>query len=254
MRDLRTTKRDEAILRDAWLLRYVTAQHIQRLHFTHIKPTQRRLKQLTEHRYLSRFQPERAAQTGFRTWWYKLAKKGAQHVAKNQRLEPREVMPPTRSPKSPAHLEHHSLITDFRIWLREACQATQGRFSYEYIPNYQETRDRGLRRRRIALTPPNQNQLLIPDGAFTLIHDGKAALFLLEADQGTEPLTGKHRSAIHRKLDAYAAVYDAQGEDAYQHIFQNEYTGFRILCLVPDKARQEAFLRIAEHTDLTPLV
>lgn len=158
-----------------------------------------------------------------------------------------------------AFLAHHSLITDFRIWLREACQKHPEKcFGYEFIPSYEETRDNttDARTRRIAQTIPDTTRALIPDGAFTLHHQpsDKAVLFYLEADRATEPLTGKHRSAIQKKLEAYAAVYDAHAEENHQGLFTHPFQGFRVLALVPNNVRRDAFLQLAEAVDLAPLL
>lgn len=253
---LRLTSRDTAVLRDTWLYRYVTAKQVSRLHFGHIKVAQRRLRKLHKAGYLGRFRPSQATKSGFRTWWYRLAAQGAKLVAELQGQSAGDVMPPTRTPTSMGFLAHHGLVTDFRIWLREACQTHPEGFGYGFVPSYEEVRRKGRRRRRIALPVPDERRLLIPDGAFTLRHQPteKAVLFMLEADRGTEPLTGRHRSAIEKKLEAYAATYDGHGEDAYRDLFSAEFEGFRVLCIVPDEARRDAFLRLSEKADLAPLV
>jgi len=251
----RLTNRDQDLLRDTWLHRYLTAKQILRLHFTHLKVAQRRLRKLHKACYLDRFRPATATKKGFRTWWYRLGRLGAKLVAEHQGQSAGDVMPPSRTPTSMGFLAHHGLVTDFRIWLREACQDQEG-FGYEFVPSYEEVRRKGRRRRRIALQVPDERRLLIPDGAFTLQHQPteKAVLFMLEADRGTEPLTGRHRSAIEKKLAMYAAVYDSHGEDAYQTLFSHDFEGFRVLCIVPNPSRRDAFLRLSKDADLAPLV
>lgn len=95
---------------------------------------------------------------------------------------------------------------------------------------------------------------LVPDGAFTLKQGERAALFFLEVDRGTEPVTGRHPSAVERKLTRYRAAYEARGEEKFERLFQTRFNGFRILCIVPHQARRDAFIHLARRLDLAPLV
>lgn len=248
------TTRDLAVLRDLWLYRYLTTSHIARLHFGHAKLAQRRLRILTARRLVDRFLPPAARQAGFGAWWYRLASKGAHHLAETQGLAPKDLLPPKRSPRTLRFLDHHALVTTIRIWLREGTAKRTDGFRYEFIPEYEEVRRKGKRHRRIALTVPGHRRTLIPDGAFTLQRGGTTALFFLEADRGTEPLTGKHPGAIERKLTLYRDAFDTNAEAHYGRLFGAELRGFRILCTVPDADRQAGFLILAAHLELAPLV
>ena len=250
MKPLRATPRDKAVLRDLWLFRYLSTRQISRLHFGHVKLAQRRLRTLAENRLVDRFQPGGARQAGFRTWWYRLANRGARIVAGGEDVRPEDILPPVRRPRSWHFVAHHALVTDFRVWLREGLNNSE--FSAGFIPAYEEVK--GQRRPRIALEVPGHVRLLIPDGVFMLQRGEMRALFMLEVDRGTEPLTGKHKSSITRKLQRYRAAFDARKEEHFEKLFDANFNGFRILCLVPDRQRLEAFLRLAARMDLTPLV
>ena len=164
------------------------------------------------------------------------------------------MLPPLRRPGTTVFLKHHSVFSDFRIWLREACSASQGEFGYRFIPSYEEVRGQVKRQRRVALSVPGYRRLLIPDGVFSLDKGEKHALFLLEVDRGTEPLTGKHFSSIERKFVMYRAAFDCHAEERYARMFQTEFNGFRVLCIVPNERRLRGFLRLAEKLHLAPLV
>ncbi len=250
------TSRDEMILKDVWLYRYLQTRQIARLHFGgNIKIAQRRMRKLYEAGMVRRFRSDAALRAGFRTWVYRLARRGAEVLSGILGEPARDLMPPTRPPNSMRHLDHHRDLTDFRIWLREGCVASDGRFGYKFIPGYEEIRGGGARRRRIALNLPEIRTSLIPDGAFTLdSEDGRSALFLLEIDRGTEPLTGRHPSSIEKKFFSYNQAFDGFAERLYERLFESEFRGFRILCLVPDEKRRAGFLRLAEMTDVKPLV
>jgi hypothetical protein len=249
---LSLTDRDRHLLRDVWCYRYLTSTQVARLRFSHPKVAQRRLRQLTAAGFLLRFHPTEATKAGFQTWWYALTRPGAREVSTTG-LPLAAVLPPTRQPRTLGFLAHHTQTTDFRLWLHEACEPTSG-FSYSYLPSYDETTVNGRRSRRAALPLPGSPGSLVPDGVFTLTHRDRSALFLLEVDRGTEPLTGRHPNAIERKLQAYRTAYDTHAEDHLANLFRADLTGFRILCLVPDAARQARFLELAHRLDLAPLV
>ena len=247
----RLTPRDVSILEDVWLYRYMTTKQLSRLHFSNVKVAQRRLRALAERKLVDRFQPSELLRSGFKSWWYRLSPPGARIIAENESRDAEELLPPTRRPRTMGFLAHHSLTTDFRIWLREASSTSD--FTYEFIPSYEEVR--GRRQRRVAISVPGHRRVLIPDGAFTLERRGKRALFFLEMDRGTEPLTGRHPSAVKRKLVRYRDAYETRAaEQRFQGLFQARFNGFRILCLVPDTSRRGGFLNVAQQVDLVPLV
>jgi len=250
------TARDEKILKDVWLYRYLQTRQIARLHFGgNIKIAQRRMRKLFDAGLVRRFRSDAALRAGFRTWVFRLARRGAEILSGSLGEPARDLMPPTRPPNSIRHLEHHRELTDFRIWLREGCEASNGSFGYKFIPGYEEIRGFGSRMRRIALVLPEYRTSLIPDGAFTLdTRDGRSALFLLEIDRGTEPLTGRHPSSIEKKFILYNRAFDGFAERRYERLFETEFHGFRVLCLVPDEKRRAGFLRLARMTDIKPLV
>lgn len=247
------TLRDRALLCDTWRYRYLTSGQVARLHFSHPKVAQRRLRQLVAAGFLRRFHPSEATKAGFQTWWYALTRPGAREVSAATGLPVAAVLPPTRQPRTLGFLVHHTQTTDFRLWLHEACTPSSG-FSYAYLPSYDETTSNGRRSCRAALPLPGSPGSLVPDDVFTLTHGDRSALFLLEVDRGTEPLTGHHPNAIERKLLAYRTAYDTHAEDHLASVFGADLTGFRILCLVPDAARQARFLELAHRLDLVPLV
>ena len=250
---LHLTPRDRALLTDVWRFRYLTARQVARLHFhQQAKLAQRRLRLLHEAGLLDRFRPAEATHAGFRAWWYRLSRSGARYVAQDHGEALATVLPPKRVPRSLGFLAHHALVTDALVWLQEGCQSTPG-FKLRFVPAFEEARVAGRRRRTVAL-PIGQRQL-IPDAAIILTHEeGKSALFLLEADRGTEPLTGRHKSAIARKFATYRAAFDTRTDAHYHRLFSTTFTGFRILCLVPDETRQAHFLTLAGEHDLVPLV
>ncbi len=253
--DPQLTERDLAILRDLWLYRYLVTEQIRRLHFTNIKVAQRAMRRLYTVGVIDRFRSDSALRAGFRSWVFRLSGAGARRLAAALDLDAATLRPPRRLPTSLWFLDHHRSVTDFRIWLREACAASRGQFGYRYVPSYEEIRHKGQRSRRIAFPVRTVNRVLIPDGVFTLDRiDGRSALFLLEVDRGTEPLTGQHPSSIEKKLLLYRDAYDERGEAWYGNLFGEVFRGFRIVWLVRDENRRVRLLEQAVRLDLVPLV
>jgi len=227
------TFRDQQILKDLWLYRYLQTPQIARLHFDSLKVAQRRMRRLHEAKLVERFRADMALRAGFRTWVYRLARPGAQLLSREIREPVKSLLPPIRSPASLRYLEHHRELTDFRIWLREGCRFSEGEFGYRFIPDYEEIRHMGRRRRRVALDFPETQTQLIPDGVFTLDRQGgRSVLFTLEIDRGTEPLRGRHPSSIKRKFLLYEHAFNNCAEKQYSKLFETEFRGFRILCIV----------------------
>lgn len=242
------TTRDLQLLEDIWRYRYVTSRQVTRLHFGNHKVAQRRLRALTTAGLLQRFHPSDSLRAGFHAWWYRLARAGARYVSNAGHLPLAAVLPPTRAPRTLAFLAHHALVTDFRLWLGEACASAPG-FAHRFLA-CEAPRGEGS---RVAL-PLQSGRVVLPDGAFVLTRADRCALFVLEADRGTEPLSGRHPSSIARKLAAYQEAYDTRAEAHLAALVQASVCGFRVLFVVPDRERQERIVALAEHLDLAPLV
>ena len=249
------TTRDHLVLMDLSTYRYITVAQIARLRFGHRKLAERRMRRLNALRVVDRFQPCTAPRTGFHEWIYRLSPSGAQIVAADKSVPAEGVKPPVRSPRGSDYLAHHRELTDFRIWLHEGCRDSAGAFAVDFIPAYEEHRIDGRRHRRVGLEIPSVDRAIIPDAVFCLHRrDGRAALFMLEIDRGTEPLSGGHPNAISRKLDRYRRAFEAGAEASVATVFGHEFKGFRILFVVPDGHRANAVLRLAERAELDPLV
>lgn len=249
------TARDHLVLADLATYRYLTVAQIARLRFGHHKLAQRRLRRLYALRLVDRFQPDPAPRLGFREWTYRLSPAGAQLVARDLGNRSDAVKPPFRPPRGDDYLAHHRELTDVRIWLAQACQASAGAFELSFIPAYEEVSYAGHRRRRVALEGSPGQHTVIPDGIFSLQRrDGRAALFMLEVDRGSEPLAGRHHNAITGKLMRYRKGFEGRAETAFVALFGHEFDGFRVLFVVPDERRARAVLRLAVKVELDPLV
>jgi len=244
------TPRDGAILRDAWLFRYLTAAQLNRLHFGHLKIAQRRLRKLVALDLIARFRLPSAAPLGDQRWIYCLSRRGAREVAASENLAPNEVLAPFHAPTALGYLAHHESLTDVRIWFREAC--LERGFSHRFVPAYEEVRDGGRQRRRVCMQLGAAQY--IPDGVFTIDRPGgRSALFVLEIDRGTEPLRRATGSSVQAKLVLFRTAFD-EGLSAYADLFGSAFRGARLLWVVPDEKRRRAILDQAATEDLSPVV
>ena len=240
---LRTlTARDHLVLHNVGCYRYLTSAQVARLHFRTHKGAHRRLRHLAAAGFLHRFRAAEATRAGFQSWWYCLSRAGARIASTGASL----LVVPTRHPRSLWFLIHHASVTDFRLWLHEAWAGMVG-FSYDYLPSHAGGKGHPA-------LPLGADGLLFPDGAFSLTKGERTALFFLETDRGTEPLTGKHPSAITRKVTAYRRAFDTQAEAHLVGFLPAAVSGFRILWVVPDAARQARLVELAQQRDLSPLV
>ena len=242
--------RDLVILRDLWLFRYLTAAQVSRLHVGHLKIAQRRLRKLATLALVTRFRLPSTGPLGDQRFIYCLSRSGARHVAAAEGLATKDLLVPFHVPRAPGYLAHHEALTDARIWIREACEA-QG-FAYRFVPAYEEVRQNGHQRRRVALQVGAAQ--FIPDGVFTIDHsNGSSALFVLEIDRGTEPLHRAAGSSVHGKLVLFREAFD-EGLTAYAELFDHAFKGARLLWVVPDEKRRGAVLDLATSGDLSTLV
>ena len=249
------TERDQAVLRDLADFRYLSTRQIARLHFGNLKLTQRRLRRLLASGYVVRVPTEPAARAGFHEWVYAASPgRVGQFPGVDATRFAGAVLDPSRG-FGLRYAAHHRVLTDFRIWLREGVTRSAGAFTCDFIPGYAESSRVQGRRRLASIDVGTPYGLLVPDGLFVLRRsDGRAALFFLEIDRGSEPLRGKHASSVLRKLEMYRKVYDGRLFDSFSVAFDYDFSGFRVFFVTPDEARALAILNVAESADLEPLV
>lgn len=242
--------RDLAILKDLWLLRYLTASQVSRLHVGHLKVAQRRLRKLAALQLVTRFRLPLAGPLGDQRWFYCLSRHGARHVGTADGVGTDRLIVPFHTPRAPGYLGHHEVLTDTRIWIREACEARG--LACRFIPAYEEVRLHGRWRRRVAVQVGAA--LFIPDGVMAIDRPGgRSALFVLEIDQATEPLHRATGSSVQGKLALFRMAFD-EGLTSYTTLFTRTFRGARLLWVVPDERRQRSVLDLAAKEDLTPLV
>lgn len=197
------TPRDQEILRQVYAYRMLTREQIERLlfapergqdHFTKTSKARERLKFLFHHGYLDRI----PLPVGASSWaWrpvYRLARKGAEHIAAEQGIPVQQVAywgkgdDRTRrhTQVSLLFMEHALQINDVRVafaiaakkegyhidkWFDDTTLKSQAQKDYVAVPQ-------GMGTRQYAV---------IPDSFFVLNLGSRAAAFFLELDRATMP-------------------------------------------------------------------
>lgn len=249
------TPRDLLVFEDLREFRYLSTAQVARLRFGNLKLAQRRMRSLVRQGHVVRVPCGELARHGFRDAFFALPAGGAsaRGSATGDRA-PGTLSDPRRG-FGIRYAAHHRLLTDVRIWLREAAASSGGGLACRFVPPYAGARVDGQRSRLIAVDLGPPDGVLLPDGVFELrASTGRAALFFLEVDRGTEPLRGRHPSSIRRKLEAYRRLYDGRSFDRFGNFFDYDYAGFRVLFVTPDDDRATRILEVALAVDLAPLV
>ena len=94
---------------------------------------------------------------------------------------------------------------------------------------------------------------VLPDCVFHIRHHGfdRPLLFFLEADTGSEPLTGSdpRKATIDQKLRKYAACFRSRAHGRFEAYWKQSYNGFRLLFLCASEKRTKT---VAKHVSKYP--
>jgi hypothetical protein len=231
------TERDHELLLSLYRYRYLSASQVQRLHFPSAQTAARRLRLLAEGGYVSLFRspaiPDRLAT---------LARAGAETVAERLGVPLDETGWDSRRqrPKDYLFLKHFLAASDFRISLTRACAAHPAVRLLGFLPEHVVERTpagavQKYIRDVIADTDGGRQKLAhTPDGVFALGGVGRAALFFLEIDRGTEVLTTADRGVL-KIVRFYLQYLIANAYQRYQEDFgvAAPFRAFRVLLVTP---------------------
>lgn len=226
--------RDLALLHDLDRLRVLSAQQVQRLHFTSGSPLtmarrcRRQLRRLSEHGVLHRYERTiggvRAGSSGF---IYALTPQGHRLVSGSDGQRRRRPAEP-----SAPFMRHRLAISELYVQLHEGERV--GRFeltSFEAEPACWRTSRDGLR-----------TSLLKPDAFVQLSTSVFEELAFVEVDLGSES-----RSVLTRKADAYQAYWQTGREQHQRGVFP------RVVFLTNDAKRADVLARLLGSHDASRL-
>lgn len=249
------TERDVQLLLDVYKYRYLSTSQLTRLHFVSEKTAWRRLSVLTGHQYLARFKAPSLPE-----YLYHLGKAGIEFVAAQLQVEP-EQLPGTRTTRTPKDyyfLRHFLKINEFRIALTLGCQAS-GMNLLGFIPEYLgEKTERGgiVKFIQDVVTDrghPRDTIRHTPDGVFALGKDGKAALFFLEVDRGTETIADAEKGFL-KTLKFYMNYWTDGKYQRYQAEFRcaEPFKAFRTLVVTTSEARLQNMRKACSSVSFHP--
>ena len=249
---VKLTERDMAVLVDIYKHRYLTIGQVHRLHFPSLQTAYRRMRILKDAGFLAGFSVANVEE-GILT----LTASGIDAVAGTLGVERNSLKwsETTAKPKDYYFMRHFIAINDFRIVLRQACEASNVRL-LGFIPDYYgDKTDKGgvtkyIRDVICDASPQREQVSHTPDGVFALGRNGRAALFFLEIDRGTEVITDPTKGVL--KCFRFYTNYLLGGQyQRYAKDFEVEaFKGFRTLFVTTSIARLQNFREAATGLDV----
>jgi len=226
------TARDEEVLLSLYRYRTLSLAQVERLHFVSAQTTARRMRLLAERGYVTVFRVP-----GVTDRLVMLAGKGTAVVAAGLGVAPAVLgRAGGRAPKDHYFLRHALAVTDVRINLDTACRAREDLSLLGFLSDgvCRRTPAGGMERyvRDVVATAaaPDRTLARVPDGVFALSRAGKAALFFVEVDRGTESVTNPDRGLV-KVIRFYLSAMAGTGYQRYREDFRvaEPFRGFRAL-------------------------
>ena len=227
---LKLQPRDIALLRDVADFRFLNTEQILALHSGGKRNMLRRLSALYQHGYLDRPQSQTSARLPSSHMVYTLGRKGAAVLSAN--AEEREgIYRRLRETEKTLPLISHSLmISQFRVCLALAAKRLGAK-----ILRWSQ----GEELKRLLRQAHGENPSLVPDGLFTILHNGDEINFFLEADRGTMTT-----EKFVNKLKIYWSW-------KMNERLKNELrlTRFRVLTIAPSERRSDSLRNAGKGGD-----
>lgn len=248
------TERDTKVLLDVYKYRYLSVSQIQQLYFPSRQTAYRRLRALKGLEYLQSFTVPNIDES-----IYNLDRKGAEAVAGELGVLVPDLKwhRSIRKPKDYYFMRHFLKVNDFRIVLTLACGDSDIDLM-GFIPEYYgEKTDRGGLVKYIkdfVLDIDNQARKIhhTPDAVFALGKNGKAALFFLEVDRGTETLTDPEKGFL-KCIDFYLNYWTTEKYHRYEMDFNCEpFRAFRTLIVTTSATRLANMREVVSSLSFTP--
>ncbi len=238
-------QRDSDLLLDLYKHRFLTISQIEGLHFPSLQTAYRRTRLLKQAGFIDSFTVPNIEESIFN-----LTAKGLEAVAGAIGVGKTELKASESKTKPHDYyfMRHFVAINDFRIALRQACENSEIR-KLGFIPDYygEKTDKGGITKyiRDVACDIAGERDRIshTPDGVFALQKDGKAALFFLEIDRGTEVISDTEKGVL--KAIRFYLNYLLEGTyRRYAKDFNvDSFKGFRTLLVTTSEARAENIRR-----------
>lgn len=221
--------------------RYLSVSQVQTLHFTSRQTAYRRLRALTQFRYVEPFNvpavPERL---------FYLSRRGAKTLAAHtgKALDELPWRQHGHQPKDYYFVRHFIALNDFQITLTQACESS-GINLLGFIPEYEgeKTPHGGLRsfiRDEVVEVTKNGTKLAhTPDAVFGTEKGGRAGLFFVEIDRATVVVSDPSKGFL-KAVRFYLNYFETGGYRRYDKELNAPMPftkGFRLLVVTSAEAR-----------------
>lgn len=240
------TARDCRLLESIADCRYLTVAQIERLHFPSEQTTARRLRALTRAGYVTSFRVP-----GLEERFVSITEAGSKLVRETLG---REVKVPRRRPSDAYFLRHFCALNDLRIAFEAACENGDIRL-VRFIPEYDgEVSADGTPRKVLqdAVDWDRQGITHTPDGIAVLECCGRAALFFIEVDRGTETLSDAERG-VSKMFRFYLAYLASEGYQRYATMLRlPPFKAFRVLLTTTSETRLQNMRALAGELRFQP--
>lgn len=176
---MRLEERDEQLLCDLFLNRFMSREQIQALYFTSLVRCNARLRQLFDHHFVARYYPS-VSPFGAQAI-YSVGKAALPLISRRLEIDLPEVVRHYKRGKTPTFIEHTLAIVDVWIALRTAVAQREDVELESWVPEM-------LCRHEWEIRSANggrwTKESFKPDAFFRLAQGGKYASFFVEVDLG----------------------------------------------------------------------
>lgn len=246
------TERDGEVLLSVYKHRFLTVTQIQRLHFPSMQTAYRRIRLLRTEGLLTDFTIPNIDEAVIT-----VARKGLCEIAALLGVEQTELRwtDTKNKPRDYYFMRHFLAINDFRIQLAMDC-VNSGIRLLGFIPDYfgERTKAGGTIKYikdivcDIETSRPEISHT--PDGVFALERNGKAALFFVEIDRGTEGISDPEKGVL--KAVRFYAQYLVTGKyQRYADDFNTApFKGFRTLFVTTSAKRIDNIRSVVADADI----
>lgn len=248
------TERDGEVLLSIYKYRFLTVTQIQRLHFPSMQTAYRRIRQLRGQGLLVDFRIPNIDELVLAVGRKGIAEIGALLGVEQSELRWTDTK---NKPRDYYFMRHFLAINDFRIQLSLECEASGLRL-LGFIPDYfgERTKAGGtvkyIRDVVCDIETSRPEISHTPDGVFALERNGKAALFFVEVDRGTEGISDPEKGVL--KAIRFYAQYLLNGKyQRYADDFKSDqFKGFRTLFVTTSDARVKNIRKVVSEIDIPP--
>jgi hypothetical protein len=240
------TERDEGVLISLYKYRYLTVAQLRRLHFQSLQTAGRRLRRLRDAGYVSAL-PIPGVSGHVET----LTEKGAAVVAAKLGVTLADLQwsQPMSGTQFDMHLRYALVVSDFRIALTRACDASDTARLLGFIPAHVEVASATQRCRALVhevVTDCYDPEVTLehnPDAVFALEVDSLVRLFFLEIDR-RQALGIVGRGSFRHLVDFYESLRASDRVNRYCELLHvgAEPEALHVLVVVQSDTRRDALL------------